>query len=160
MTTSASTETAIFGAGCFWGVERAFREVDGVVDVTCGYCGGTVDGPTYEEVCTGRTGHAEVVEVAYDPTRVSYEVLLAVFWSIHDPTTADRQGPDVGPQYRSVIFCHTREQGVAASASRNQVSSTGRFDEPVVTEVAPAPPFFRAEDYHQRYLEKRGGTCR
>lgn len=151
---------ATFGAGCFWGVEKAFRQVDGVVDVACGYCGGAVDGPTYEEVCTGRTGHAEVVEVTYDPSRVSYEELLAVFWETHDPTTLDRQGADVGSQYRSAIFCHTPQQGIAARASRNQMSSADRLNGRIVTEVSPAPRFYRAEEYHQQYLKKNGGRCR
>ena len=153
-------EKATFAAGCFWGVEEAFRQVGGVVDVVCGYCAGTVDSPTYEEVCTGRSGHAEVVEVTYDPSRVSYEKLLAVFWEIHDPTTLDRQGADVGSQYRSAIFCHTPEQGVAARASKNQMSSADHLNGRIVTEVSPARGFFRAEDRHQQYLKKRDGKSR
>lgn len=151
-------EQATFGAGCFWGVEAAFRRVDGVVDVVCGYSGGPVADPTYEDVCTDRTGHAEVVRVSFDPARVSFEALLAVFWEIHDPTTANRQGEDEGYQYRSCIFCHTREQGAAARLSRTQLETAGRFPDPIVTEILPARPFYRAEERHQRYIEKRDGA--
>lgn len=146
------TEIATFGAGCFWGVESAFREVEGVVDVTSGYSGGSVESPTYKQVCTGRTGHAEVVRVEYDPSEVSYEELLRVFWSVHNPTTRDRQGLDVGPQYRSAIFFHTPEQESAARASLE--SEQERYGNPIVTEIMPAPEFYRAEEYHQRYHEK------
>jgi peptide-methionine (S)-S-oxide reductase len=149
-------EKATFGAGCFWGVEVAFRRVPGVVDATAGYLGGTLPNPTYQDVCTGRTGHAEVVEVTYDPTRVSYEDLLNVFWTSHDPTTLNRQGPDRGTQYRSAIFYHTEAQKAAASASKERWDSSGKFPRPIVTEITPASTFYRAEEYHQRYLEKRG----
>ncbi|MEX0657592.1 MAG: peptide-methionine (S)-S-oxide reductase MsrA [Egibacteraceae bacterium] len=154
-------ETAMFGAGCFWGVEAAFRQVRGVSATAVGYAGGTTDQPTYQQVCTGRTGHAEVVAVTYDPARVSYEELLAVFWEAHDPTQRDRQGPDVGTQYRSVVFVHDEVQEKAAEASKAAVSASGRYRKAIVTEIAPAPPFHLAEDYHQQYLEKRGlATCR
>lgn len=142
---------ATFGAGCFWGVEAAFRKLKGVLSVTSGYAGGTHPNPTYEEVCTGRTGHAEVVQIEYDPGQVSYEDLLGLFWEIHDPTTLNRQGPDVGTQYRSAIFFHDDAQEVQARKSK-EVSS-GRFGRPIVTEVAPAEAFYPAEDYHQRYFE-------
>lgn len=152
---------AMFGAGCFWGVEAAFRKVPGVIDVAVGYAGGHVADPTYQQVCTDTTGHAEVVEVNYEPQQVTYEQLLDVFFSIHDPTTRNRQGPDVGRQYRSVIFCHTSDQQAAASAARQRLEASGRFGGPIVTEIAPAPPFYRAEEYHQRYYEKHGIThCR
>jgi len=148
---------ATFAAGCFWGVEAAFRGVDGVVSTTVGYTGGHVEDPTYKTVCAGRTGHAEAVRVIYDPRRVSYEELLEVFWRVHDPTQVDRQGPDVGAQYRSAIFFHTPEQKAAAEASRDALQSSGRYRRPVATDITPAPTFWPAEDYHQRYLEKRGG---
>lgn len=148
---------ATFGAGCFWGIEAAFRRVPGVVDVAVGYSGGSLPDPTYEDVCTDTTGHAEVVEVEYDPAQVSYEQLLDTFWRVHDPTTRNRQGFDVGTQYRSVIFYHDDAEHAAALASRATVDASGRFQRPVVTEIAPAGPFYRAEEYHQRYLEKRGG---
>jgi peptide-methionine (S)-S-oxide reductase len=150
------TKKATFGAGCFWGVEAAFRGVEGVTDAAVGYEGGTLENPTYRAVCTDRTGHAEVVQVEYDPAKVSYEQLLDVFWRIHNPTTLNRQGPDVGTQYRSVIFYHDDEQRVAALASKETLQASGRFPRPIVTEVVPASTFYRAEDYHQRYLEKRG----
>jgi peptide-methionine (S)-S-oxide reductase len=149
-------EKATFGAGCFWGVEVAFRQVPGVTDAIAGYLGGTLANPTYQDVCTGRTGHAEVVEVTYDPSRVTYESLLDVFWSSHDPTTLNRQGPDHGTQYRSAIFYHTEGQKQAAVASKERWNKSGRFSSPIVTEITPASPFYRAEEYHQRYLEKRG----
>ncbi|MDT8356960.1 MAG: peptide-methionine (S)-S-oxide reductase MsrA [Methanomicrobiaceae archaeon] len=149
-------EKATFGAGCFWGVEAAFRRVEGVVETRVGYMGGTKDEPTYPEVCTGRTGHAEVVEVAYDPERVSYEALLEIFWQIHDPTTRDRQGPDVGSQYRSVIFTHSPEQERAARASKERLERSGRLRRPVVTEIRPAGTFWPAEEYHQKFFEKQG----
>ncbi|TCL70723.1 peptide-methionine (S)-S-oxide reductase [Hydrogenispora ethanolica] len=147
---------AIFGAGCFWGVEAAFRGLDGVTDTAVGYMGGDLDHPTYEDVCTDRTGHAEVVRVEYDPERVSYEQLLKKFWEIHDPTTLNRQGPDIGTQYRSVIFYEDQMQQAAASAAKAELERSGRFSRPVVTAILPAGPFWRAEEYHQRYLEKRG----
>jgi peptide-methionine (S)-S-oxide reductase len=152
---------ATFGAGCFWGVEVAFRNVPGVRDAVVGYSGGHTESPTYEEVCSGRTGHAEAVEVDYDPSAVAYEDLLKVFWENHDPTQVNRQGPDVGEQYRSVIFFHTPEQQAAAAASKAALDQSGRYRKPIATQIVPAVPFYRAEDYHQRYLEKRGlATCR
>jgi peptide-methionine (S)-S-oxide reductase len=150
------TEQATFGAGCFWGVEETFRQTKGVVDAAVGYEGGTLDNPTYRDVCTNRTGHAEVVEVDYDPEQVSYDELLNVFWNNHNPTTLNRQGPDVGTQYRSVVFYHTPEQQATAIASKERLEREGRFKRPIVTQVVPATTFYRAEEYHQRYLEKRG----
>lgn len=156
-----ATQTATFGAGCFWQVEVAFRNVEGVVDAAVGYMGGHVDNPTYKEVCTGTTGHAEVCQVAFDPDAVSYEQLLDVFLDCHDPTQLNRQGPDVGTQYRSVVFAHDDHQRRAAEdavARRNQSHAS---DRPVVTSVEPAATFWPAEDYHQQYLVKRGmATCR
>jgi len=151
-----ATEKAMLGAGCFWGVEATFREVPGVVNTTVGYAGGHTKNPTYEEVCTDLTGHAEVVLVEYDPEKVSYEQLLEVFWNCHDPTQLNRQGPDVGTQYRSVIFAFTPEQREAAEASRERLERSGRYSRPIVTQILPAPEFYPAEEYHQRYLEKRG----
>ncbi|MFL5402438.1 MAG: peptide-methionine (S)-S-oxide reductase MsrA [Gemmatimonadales bacterium] len=150
------SDKATFGAGCFWGVEVAFRQVPGVISTAAGYLGGTLPNPTYEDVCSGRTGHAEVVEVSYDPARVSYEQLLNVFWANHDPTTLNRQGPDRGTQYRSAIFYHDESQKAAAVASKAQLGASGRFPRPIVTEITPASTFYRAEEYHQRYLEKHG----
>ena len=147
---------ATFGAGCFWGVELAFRGVPGVADVAVGYAGGQFKDPTYQDVCSGRTGHAEVVEVDYDPEKVSFAKLLEVFWSIHDPTTPNRQGPDIGTQYRSAIFTHDAEQEAAARASKEAEQSSGRFRRSIVTEITPASTFYRGEEYHQRYLEKHG----
>lgn len=147
---------ATFGAGCFWGVETTFRRVPGVSDVAVGYTGGHKEAPTYEEVCGGRTGHAEAVEVTYDPEKVSYEELLDVFFTAHDPTQLNRQGPDVGSQYRSAIFVHDEAQAAAASAARKALDESGRHRRPVVTEIVPASPFWRAEEYHQRFFEKRG----
>lgn len=149
-------EKATFGAGCFWGVEAAFRKIKGVTATSVGYTGGSLDSPTYEDVCTGRTGHAEVVEVEYDPSQVSYDDLLAVFWDIHDPTTLNRQGPDVGTQYRSVLFFHIAEQEAAANKSKEKIQSSGRFTRDIVTETTPASQYYKAEDYHQQYLERRG----
>jgi peptide-methionine (S)-S-oxide reductase len=148
------TRTAIFGAGCFWGVEAAFRRIDGVLKTRVGYAGGDVEHPSYEQVCYSDTGHAEVVEVTYDDEKVPYERLLATFWAEHDPTQVDRQGPDVGKQYRSVIFVDGDDQRAAAEASRAQVQA--RLSRPVATSIEDAPPFWEAEDYHQQYLEKRG----
>ena len=149
-------EKATFGAGCFWGVEAAFRQIKGVKATAVGYMGGKLNDPTYQDVCTDRTGHAEVVQVEYDPSEVSYEDLLRAFWENHDPTTLNRQGPDTGTQYRSVIFYHTPEQEAAAKASKEALAKSGRYKRPIVTEILPAPEFWRAEDYHQQYLEKRG----
>ena len=151
-------EKAIFGAGCFWGVEAAFRAVAGVRETICGYSGGHTKNPTYHDVCTGQTGHAEVVQVEYDPLRVSYDALLDVFWNCHNPTTLNRQGPDIGTQYRSAIFFYTSEQEVAARASREKQEQLGRWRGPIVTEILPASDFYPAEEYHQRYFEKRGIT--
>ena len=154
-------EKATFGAGCFWGVEAAFRQVAGVLSTSVGYMGGTLKNPTYQDVCTDRTGHAEVVEVEYDPFKVSYDELLKVFWANHDPTTLNRQGPDLGTQYRSVIFFHTPQQEAAAKAAKERLQASGKYKRPVVTEIVPAADFWRAEDYHQQYLEKRGlAHCR
>jgi len=153
-------EKATFGAGCFWGVEAEFREIPGVVDVAVGYSGGKTANPTYHEVCGGETGHAEVCEVTFDPQQVSYERLLDAFWQMHDPTTRNRQGPDFGTQYRSVIFYHSPEQKAAAESSKAALEASGRFKRPIVTEIVPAGPFYRAEEYHQRYLEKAGRVGR
>jgi peptide-methionine (S)-S-oxide reductase len=150
------TQTASFGAGCFWGVEAAFQDVPGVLSTAVGYMGGSLKNPTYEDVCTDRTGHAEVVQVTFDPNVVSYEKLLDVFWNVHDPTTLNRQGPDFGTQYRSAIFFHSSEQQAAAQASKAAQDASGKFRRPIVTEIEPASTFYRAEEYHQRYLEKRG----
>jgi peptide-methionine (S)-S-oxide reductase len=149
---------ATFAAGCFWGVEAAFRQLKGVTSTTVGYIGGTLHDPTYHDVCTGRTGHAEAVQVEYDPSQVSYDDLLRAFWENHDPTTLNRQGPDVGTQYRSAIFFHTPDQEAAAKASKEALAKSGRFKRSIVTEIQPAPEFWQAEDYHQQYLEKRGQT--
>ena len=157
----AATKKATFGAGCFWGIAAAFRQVPGVISTSVGYMGGTLDEPSYRQVCTGRTGHAEVVQVTYDAERLSYDDVLAVFWDNHDPTTRDRQGPDVGTQYRSAVFFHDDDQAAAARRSIEELEASGRLRRPVVTEVTPAATFWPAEDYHQQYLEKRGlSTCR
>ncbi len=156
MSMEKTTQKATFAAGCFWGVEATFRQVKGVVATAVGYEGGSLPDPSYYDVCTDRTGHAETVEVDYDPSRVSYEDLLAVFWANHDPTTPNRQGPDVGTQYRSVIFYHTPEQQAAALASKEKLQASGKFRRSIVTQIVPAETFYRAEDYHQQYLEKRG----
>ena len=152
-------EKATFGAGCFWGVEEAFRQLKGVASTAVGYEGGTLNNPTYKDVCTGRTGHAEVVEVTYDPSQVSYDALLNIFWSNHNPTSLNRQGPDIGTQYRTVIFFHTPQQEKAATASKDKLQKTG-YKSPIVTQIVPAAIFWKAEDYHQQYLAKRGlGSC-
>lgn len=156
MTEQAKRAEATFGAGCFWGVEATYRQVPGVLATAVGYLGGTLDNPTYEDVCSGRTQHAEVVKIVYDPRRVSYEQLLEVFWANHDPTTLNRQGPDVGTQYRSGIYTHDEIQAEIARASLKKQEASGRFRRPIVTEIAPASTFWMAEDYHQQYLEKRG----
>jgi peptide-methionine (S)-S-oxide reductase len=154
--TRVKTETAMFGAGCFWGVEATFRKVPGVVETAVGYSGGTTKNPTYKDVCTDTTGHAEVVRIEYDPARVSYAGLLKVFWENHDPTLVNRQGPDVGTQYRSVIFYFTPEQKAAAEADVKRLTESGKYKRPIATQIVAAGPFWRAEEYHQRYLEKRG----
>jgi peptide-methionine (S)-S-oxide reductase len=161
MVSEKNYETATFGAGCFWGIEETFRRVPGVVETAVGFMGGTLANPTYEDVCTGRTGHTEVVQVTYDPERVSYRDLLNVFWNAHDPTTLNRQGPDIGTQYRSVIFYHTPEQEAAARESKEEMGRSKRFRRPIVTAIQPAREFWRAEEYHQQYFAKRGGGhCR
>jgi peptide-methionine (S)-S-oxide reductase len=147
---------ATFGAGCFWGVEAKFAAVQGVSSTLVGYTGGTMPNPTYKEVCRGHTGHAEAVQVEYDPALVSYEELLRVFWSSHNPTTPDRQGADIGSQYRSAIFFHDSAQEEAARMSKETLQNSGRYKTPVVTEIVPAASFYRAEEYHQHYLEKKG----
>ena len=154
-------ELATFGAGCFWGVESAFRQIPGVTDVKVGYEGGALVNPTYRDVCSDRTGHAEVAQVTFDPAKASYDRLLDAFWNMHDPTTINRQGPDVGTQYRSVIFTHSPEQEAAAKASLAKQSASGRFKRPIVTQIVPAATFYPAEEYHQRYFEKQGiePTC-
>jgi peptide-methionine (S)-S-oxide reductase len=152
-------EVAIFGAGCFWGVEAAYRQIEGVVSTSVGFLGGTLENPTYKDVCSGTTGHAEVVRVEFDPARVSYEELLNVFWSSHDPTTLNRQGPDVGEQYRSAIFYLSEERREKAEKSKQEAQKL--FSRPIVTEITPASEFYLAEDYHQQYLEKRGlSSCK
>ncbi len=151
-------EKATFGAGCFWGVEAVFRQTAGVKDVAVGYAGGKSENPTYEDVCSDETGHAEVVEVNFDPATVSYETLLDVFWRNHDPTTRNRQGPDMGSQYRSVVFYHSPEQKAAAEAKMAELDKSGKFRRPIVTLIEPAPTFYRAEEYHQQYLAKHGRT--
>ena len=150
-------EKATFAAGCFWGVEASFRQVEGVVDTAVGYTGGKKERPTYEQVCSGTTGHAEAVQIIFDPSKVTYEELLSVFWSIHDPTQMNRQGPDIGTNYRSAIFYHSPAQKAAAEASKEQLKKSGKFgDRTIATEIAPASTFWRAEEYHQRYFEKHG----
>jgi peptide-methionine (S)-S-oxide reductase len=149
-------EKATFAAGCFWGVEAVFRDLKGVVSTRVGYMGGKTEDPTYGEVCSGSTGHAEAVEVIFDPSKIGYKKLLETFWNKHDPTTRNRQGPDIGEQYRSIIFYHTDEQKKLAIESKDELESSGRYKNPVVTEIIPAPIFYPAEDYHQQYLEKRG----
>ena len=161
MESSTEKGTAIFAAGCFWGVEAAFRQTEGVLETSVGYSGGHFDNPTYQDVCSGRTGHAEVVRVVFDPSRVSYEELLDVFWDNHNPTQVNRQGPDVGTQYRSAIFWHDEAQEKAATASKEALEASGRYRQPIATEITKASTYFIAEDYHQQYLEKRGlATCK
>ncbi len=153
-------KTATFGAGCFWGVEAAFRKAEGVETTAVGYMGGSLKNPTYKDVCTGQTGHAEVVQVTYDPSKISYEQLLDIFWSVHDPTQLNRQGPDIGTNYRSVIFYHDAEQGRLARTSKEKIEVSGMFGfRKIMTAIVPASEFYRAEDYHQRYYEKHGGSC-
>ncbi len=154
------TDIATFGAGCFWGVEDLFRRQPGVLDAVAGYCGGHTEHPTYEDVCTDRTGHAEVVQVTYDPDTITYEQLLQVFFENHNPTQRNAQGPDIGSQYRSVIFTHSSAQEDAAKKAIAAVDASGTWKKPVVTQVEPAKPFYKAEEYHQRYLAKHGlGSC-
>lgn len=151
-------EKATFAAGCFWGVEATFRKLPGVIETAVGYEGGSTQNPTYHDVCTDHTGHAEVVQVTFDPARISYDKLLDAFWSGHNPTTPNRQGPDVGTQYRSAIFFHSPQQEAAARASKATREATGKYNRPIVTEITSASNFYRAEEYHQQYLEKRGAT--
>lgn len=150
------TDKIIFGAGCFWGVEAAFRNIPGVIETTCGYAGGKTVNPTYEAVCYGKTGHAEVVLVEYNPNVLALKNLLKIFWDCHDPTTLNRQGPDIGDQYRSVIFCHTPVQQAEAQVSRDLLQQSNYWRDPIVTEILPAPAFYPAEAYHQCYFEKHG----
>jgi len=147
---------ATFAAGCFWGVEAAFRKIQGVLSTVVGYTGGTPENPTYQAVCTGNTGHSEAVEIQYDDSKVSYDQLLDVFWQSHDPTTLNRQGPDIGTQYRSAIYFHDSTQALKAEASKKRLEESGRFSRPIVTEITPASHFYQAEEYHQQYLEKLG----
>jgi peptide-methionine (S)-S-oxide reductase len=153
-----TTEIATFGAGCFWGVEAAFSKVPGVIEAVSGYSGGRTENPTYKDVCTDETGHAEVVQVTFDPAKVSFERLLEVFWGIHDPTQVNRQGPDFGSQYRTAIFFHTPEQEATAKKVKAELNASGKFKRPIATEITAAGPFYRAEEYHQKYFEKRGAT--
>jgi peptide-methionine (S)-S-oxide reductase len=152
-------EKALFGAGCFWGVEDFFRQVPGVADAVSGYAGGSIQNPTYKQVCHGDTNHAEVVEVTFDPSKVSYATLVDLFFKMHNPTTLNRQGPDFGTQYRSVIFTHGPEQAKVARERLEAAKASGRWRQPVVTQIEDAPAFWKAEDHHQRYFEKHGGTC-
>jgi peptide-methionine (S)-S-oxide reductase len=152
------SEIATFGAGCFWGVEAKFRRIPGVIEAISGYSGGHTENPTYGDVCTDTTGHAEVVQVTFDPGKVSYEQLLDAFWKMHDPTQVNRQGPDFGKQYRTAVFYHSPEQEAAAKRVKQALEDSGKFYKPIATEITPAGPFWAAEEYHQRYLEKRGAT--
>lgn len=153
-------QQAIFGAGCFWGVELTFSKIKGVLFTAVGYCGGSIPDPTYEIVCSGQSGHAEVVLIEFDPDKISYDNLLEAFWSLHDPTTLNRQGPDIGTQYRSVIFFQDENQAMVAKTSKEKLQESGRFINDIVTEIVPAAEFYRAEEYHQKYLEARGlGNC-
>jgi peptide-methionine (S)-S-oxide reductase len=149
-------EIATFGAGCFWGVEAAFQRVPGVIDTAVGYSGGETLNPTYQDVCTDETGHAEVVQVKFDPSKVSFEQLLDVFWKVHDPTQVNRQGPDFGTQYRTTIFFHSPDQEAKAKRAKAALEESGKFRKPIATEITPAGTFYRAEEYHQKYLQKRG----
>jgi len=152
-------ETATFGAGCFWGVQAKFQKIKGVTDTTVGYMGGKTKNPSYEDVCTDETGHAEVVQIQFDEKIVSYEDLLKIFWKIHDPTQLNRQGPDMGTQYRSVIFYYNENQRKTAEESKGELEKSKKFKKPIATEIAPAKEFYRAEEYHQDYLKKQGRTC-
>jgi len=151
-------QKATFGAGCFWGVEEVFCNIEGVTQTAVGYLGGTLEEPSYEDVCSGKTGHAEVVEVEFAPEKVRYEDLLEVFWKSHNPTTLNQQGPDIGEQYRSAIFFHSDDQQAVAETSKQAMNESGKFKAPIVTEITPTSTFYRAEEYHQRYLQKRGQT--
>lgn len=160
MKSGTKTEIAVFGAGCFWGVEETFRKLKGVISTEAGYAGGSLKNPSYEDVCGGDTGHAEVVKVTYDPGVITYPELLAVFWRSHNPTTLNRQGPDTGEQYRSVIYFLSPEQEIFAKKSRDIMNQSGVWKDPVVTEITPFSNFYPAEEYHQQYLAKRGlGNC-
>lgn len=159
-TSADETKVAVFAAGCFWGVEQRFRQTEGVLETSVGYTGGHTESPTYKQVCSDTTGHAEAVRIVFDPSKVTYEALLDVFWANHNPTTPNRQGPDIGSQYRSAIFYQDDAQAQAARKSKEALEASGRFSRPIVTEIVPAEAFYRAEDYHQQYLEKRGrGQC-
>lgn len=147
---------ATFGAGCFWGVEELFRKIPGVKSTSVGYTGGTTENPTYEDVCTDKTGHAEVVDIEFDPNEISYQKLLQIFFENHNPTTLNRQGPDVGTQYRSVIFYHDEDQRIQAEKMKKELNQSGKFSKPIVTEITPAATYYPAEEYHQKYLQKRG----
>jgi peptide-methionine (S)-S-oxide reductase len=153
------TEKATFAAGCFWGVESAFRQIDGVLDAQVGYAGGKTVNPTYKEVCTGTTGHAEALEITFDPAKVSYRTLVGFFFKMHDPTQVNRQGPDFGTQYRSAIFYHSPEQQTVAEQVKAELENSGKYKKPLATQIVPAAPFYRAEEYHQRYFEKNGGPA-
>jgi len=153
------TEKATFAAGCFWGVESAFRQIDGVLDAQVGYTGGKSDNPTYKEVCTGTTGHAEALEITFDPAKVPYRTLVDFFFKMHDPTQVNRQGPDFGTQYRSAIFVHSPEQQAVAESVKTALEKSGKYKKPIATQIKPAGPFYRAEEYHQRYFEKNGGPA-
>jgi len=152
------SEIATFAAGCFWGIEVAFGKIPGVLETAVGYSNGHTENPTYKDVCTDETGHAEVVQVKFDPAKVSYAQLLDAFWTIHDPTQVNRQGPDSGTQYRTAIFTHSPEQEAIAKKARAAIESSGKFKRPIATEISPAGTFYKAEDYHQKYLEKRGAS--
>lgn len=157
---NAAPQKATFAAGCFWGVEDAFRSIPGVLDAAVGYIGGDVNEPTYKQVCTGRTNHAEAVEILFDPAQVSFGQLVEFFWKVHNPTQVDRQGPDFGSQYRSAIFTHDDEQMKIANESKAEADASGRFPRPIATQIVPAPTFWRAEEYHQQYSAKHGrGGC-
>lgn len=151
-------EKATFAAGCFWHTEEVFRQLKGVMSTTVGYIGGTVQNPTYEDVCTDTTGHAEAVEITFDPKKITYEELLALFWDIHDPTTKNRQGPDMGTQYRSAIFYHTPEQKTKAELSKKNLERSGKYKKKIVTEITKATTFYTAEEYHQHYVAKHGSA--
>lgn len=153
---SSKTDTATFGAGCFWCVEAVFQDLEGVISVASGYSGGNIKNPSYKEICTGRTGHAEVCQLVYDPTKISFDELLQVFWKTHDPTTLNRQGNDSGTQYRSVIFYHTEEQKQLAEKYKAELNKSGAWDNPVITEISPFTVFYKAEDYHQNYFNQNG----